>query len=75
MRVCIDVYLKPILDTGLLPTDEMRQIISGAIVQGSDEENKLAIKVYLEFITMCCNMSDVRVGATDSALQYLFTNS
>ena len=63
------------LDTGLLSSDEMRQIISGAIVQGSDEENKLAIKVCLEFITMCCNMLDVRVGATDSALQYLFTNS
>ena len=63
------------LDTGLLSSDEMRQIISGVIVQGSDEENKLAIKVCLEFITMCCNMSDVRVGATDSALQYLFTNS
>ena len=51
------------------------QIVSGAIVQGSDEENKMAIKVCLEFITMCCNMSDVRVDATDSALQYLFTNS
>ena len=63
------------LDTGLLSSDEMRQIISSAIVQGSDEENELAIKVCLEFITMCCNMSDVRVGATDSALQYLFTNS
>ena len=35
------------------------QIVSGAIVQGSDEENKMAIKVCLEFITMCCNMSDV----------------
>ena len=23
---------------------------------------------------MCCNMSDVRVGATDSALRYLMTN-
>ena len=60
------------LDTGLLSSDEMRQIISGAIVQGSDEENELAIKVCLEFITISCNMSDVRVG---SALQYLFTNS
>ena len=62
------------LDTGLLSSNEMRQIVSGAIVQGSDEENKLAIKVCLELITMCCNMSDVRVGATDSALQYLLTN-
>ena len=35
----------------------------------------MAIKVCLEFIMMCCNMSDVRVDATDSALQYLFTNS
>ena len=35
------------------------QIVSGAIVQGSDEENKMAIKVCLEFITICCNMSDV----------------
>ena len=63
------------LDTGLLLSDELRQIISSEIVQGSDEENKMAINVCLEFITMCCNTSDVRVDATDSALQYLFTNS
>ena len=62
------------LDTGLLSSDEMRQIVSGAIVQGSEEVNKMAIKVCLEFITMCCNMSDVRQDATDSALQYLLTN-
>ena len=43
-------------------------------MQGSEEENKMAIKVCLEFITMCCNMSDVRQDATDSALQYLLTN-
>ena len=35
----------------------------------------MAIKVCLEFITMCCIMSDVRVDAADSALQYLFANS
>ena len=63
------------LDTGLLSSNELRQIVSGALVQGSDEENKLAIKVCLEFMTMCCNMWDVRADATDSALQYLFTNS
>ena len=62
------------LDTGLLSSDEMRQIVSGAIVQGSEEENEMAIKVCLEFMTMCCNMSDVRQDATDSALQYLLTN-
>ena len=62
------------LDTGLLSSDELRQIVSGVIVQGSDEENKLAIKVCLEFNTMCCNMSDVRADAMDSALQYLLTN-
>ena len=62
------------LDTSLLSGDEMRQIISGAIVQGSEEENELAVKVCLELITMCCNMSNVRVGATDSALQYLLNN-
>ena len=28
----------------------------------------------VELITMCYNMSDVRVDATDSALQYLLTN-
>ena len=48
--------------------------MSGAIVQGSEEENEIAIKVCLEFITMCCNMSDIRQDATDSALQYLLTN-
>ena len=63
------------MDTGLLSSEELRQIVSSAIVQGSDEENKMAIKVCLEFITMCCNISDVQVDATDSALQYLFTNS
>ena len=63
------------MDNGLLSSDELKQIMSGAIVQGSNEENKLAIKVCLEFITMCCNMSDIRVDATDSALQYLFTNT
>ena len=62
------------LDIGILSSNKMRQIISGAIVQGSEEENKMAVKVCLELITMCCNMSNVRVGATDSALQYLMTN-
>ena len=62
------------LDTGLLSGEEMRQLVSGAIVQGSQEENELAIKVCLELVTMCCNMSNVRVGATDSALQYLLNN-
>ena len=62
------------LDAGLLLGEEMRQIMSGAIVQGSEEENELAVKVCLELITMCCNMSNVRVGATDSALRYLMTN-
>ena len=51
----------------------MRQIVSGTIVQGSEEENEIAMKVCLELLTMCCNMSNVRVGATDSALQYLPT--
>ena len=62
------------LDTGLMSSDEMRRIVSGPIVQGSEEENEMAIKVCLEFITMCCNMSDIRQDATDSALQYLLTN-
>ena len=60
------------LDTGLLSADEMRQLVSGAIVQ---EENELAIKVCLELISTCCNMSNIRVGATDSALQYLLNNT
>ena len=46
----------------------------GGIVHGSQEENELAIKVCLELISMCCNMSNIRVGATDSALQYLLNN-
>ena len=62
------------MDTGLLSGEEMRQITSGAIVQGSQEENEMAIKVCLELMTMFCNMSNVRVGATDSALQYLLNN-
>ena len=63
------------LDTGLLSGEEMRQVVSGAIVQGSQEENELAIKVCLQLVTMCCNMSNVRVGATDSALEYLLNNT
>ena len=63
------------LDTGLLSADEMRQLVSGAIVHGSQEENELSIKVCLELITMCSNMSNIRVGATDSALQYLLNNT
>ena len=51
------------LDTGLLSGEEMRQLVSGAIVQGSEEENELAVKVCLELVTMCCRMSNVRVGA------------
>ena len=62
------------LDTGLMSSDEVRQIVSGAIVQGSQEENEMAIKVCLELITMCCKMSDIRQDATDSALEYLLTN-
>ena len=57
-----------------MSSDEMREIVLGAIVQGSEEENEIVIKVCLEFITMCCNMSDIRQDATDSALQYLLTN-
>ena len=63
------------LDTGLLSGEEMRQLVSGAIVQGSQEENELAVKVCLELVTMCCNMSNVRVGSTDSALEYLLNNT
>ena len=62
------------LDTGLLSGEEMRQLVLGAIVQGSQEENEIAVKVCMEFLTMCCKMSNVRVGATDSALQYLLNN-
>ena len=63
------------LDTGLLSGDEMCQLVSGEIVQGSQEENEMAVKVCLELITMFCNMSNVRVGATDSVLQYLLANT
>ena len=62
------------MDTGLLSGAEMRQITSGAIVHGSQEENEMSFKVCLELITMFCNMSNIRVGATDSALQYLLNN-
>ena len=51
------------LDTGLLSAEEMRKLVSGAIVRGSQEENELAIKVCLELVTMCTNMSNIRVGA------------
>ena len=63
------------LDTGLLSADEMQKLVSGAIVHGSQEENEMAIKVCLELITMCANMTNIRVGATDSALQYLLNNT
>ena len=35
----------------------------------------MSIKVCLELITMCANMTNVRVGPTDSALQYLLNNT
>ena len=35
----------------------------------------MSIKVCLELITMCSNMSNIGVGATDSALQYLPNNT
>ena len=35
----------------------------------------MSIKVCLELITMCSNMSKIRVGATDLALQYLPNNT
>ena len=53
----------------------MRQLVLGTIVHGSQEENELAVKVCLELVTMCSNMSNVREGATDSALQYLLNNT
>ena len=43
--------------------------MSGVIVHGSQEENELAVKVCLELVSLCANMSNIRVGATDSALQ------
>ena len=36
------------LDTGLMLGEEMRQLVSGAIVHGSQEENDLAMKVCLD---------------------------
>ena len=63
------------LDAGLLSADEMWKLVSGVIVHGSQEENELAVKVCLELVSMCANMSDIRVGATNSALQYLLNNS
>ena len=63
------------LDTGLLSADEMRKLVLGAIVHGSQEENEMSIKVCLELIRMCANMTNIRVGATDSALQYLLNNT
>ena len=32
------------LDTGLLSADEMRKLVSGAIVHGSQEENEMSIE-------------------------------
>ena len=63
------------LDAGLLSADEMRKLVSGVIVHGSQEENELAVKVCLELVSLCANMSNIRVGATDSALQYLLNTS
>ena len=46
------------LDAGLLSADEMRKLVSGVIVHGSQEENELAVKVCLELVSMCANMSN-----------------
>ena len=72
---CFFVIVGCTLDIGLMSGEEMRQLVSGAIVHGSYEENELAVKVCLELISTCCNMSKIRVGATDSALQYLLNNT
>ena len=63
------------LDLGLISSDDLRRVASGDIQEGSDEEDKLAVKICLEFVTMCCNLSTIRTDATNSATRYLFTNA
>ena len=46
-------------DAGLLSANEMRKLVSGVIVHGSQEENELAVKVCLELVSMCANMSNI----------------
>ena len=63
------------LDLGLISSDDLRRVASGDIEEGSDEEDKLAAKICLEFVTMCCNLSTIRTDATNSAIRDLFTNA
>ena len=63
------------LDLGLISSDDLRRVASGDIQEGSDEEDKLAVKICFEFVTMCCNLSMIRTDVTNSAIHYLFTNA
>ena len=61
------------LDLGLISSDDLSRVASGDIQEGSDEEDKLAVKICLEFVTMCCSLSTICTDATNSAIRYLFT--
>ena len=60
------------LDLGLISSDDLSRVASGDIREGSDEEDKLAVKICLEFITMCCNVSAIRTDATNSAIRFIY---
>ena len=59
---------------GLITPEDLQQIVSGGVKEGSTQEDQMSVKVCLELINLLTNIHVVRKDATHSALRYLFTN-
>ena len=57
---------------GIISNGDILKIRNG---ETNDNSNDLAIKTVLELINLCINMTTIRQGATESALNYLITNT
>ena len=58
---------------GLISTEDLGRVVAGDIEEGEEEED-LSVKTSLEIVNLLTNMYSIRKEATESALQYLFTN-
>ena len=57
---------------GLISTGDLGRVVAGDIEEGEEED--LSVKTSLEIVNLLTNMYSIRKEATESALQYLFTN-
>ena len=57
---------------GLISTEDLGRVVAGDIEEGEEED--LSVKTSLEIVNLLTNMYSIRKEATESALQYLFTN-